>query len=373
MRRSKLLSVVVPAFNARQRLGRCLDSLLIRNQELLAALEVIVVNDGSTDDTSEIAHRYSAAYPDVFVVIDKENGNSGSCVNAALAVARGRYFRELDSDDWLDTDALEAFVGLLADCREDIVSTLKRDHFPDGHTFSYEGIGVDYDKTCLLDEFRFKRPMDKVHFTMHAMSYRTDFLRSICYRQLEGLFYTDQDLCYFPLKAARDIRFSRLCVYQYSEGRDDQSIAIRNVIKYKHDIFLIAKQLLEDFISVENELSENRRRVLLEIVYNPVFAFYSVSGNPYEPDVEELNRLVDLQTDLKQRMDELFAICRNNNTDMTNEEIKKLQEELEKKKAEIKAIYNELIEAGAWPLDDEALDIVGGGRGFTYTGSLGFR
>ena len=94
----KILTIVVPVYNMEDCLNRCLDSLLISSQELMQMLEVIVVNDGSTDGTSALAHSYEARFPGVFFVIDKENGNSGSCINAALAVATGKYFRQLDAE-----------------------------------------------------------------------------------------------------------------------------------------------------------------------------------------------------------------------------------------------------------------------------------
>lgn len=299
MGEAKILSVAVPAYNARDFIRQCLDSLLIPEQELFRALDVIVVNDGSTDGTSAIAHTYAERYPGVFRVIDKENGNSGSCINAALAVAEGKYFRELDSDDRFDTGALAAFVRLLAGRSEDIVSSLKLNRFPDGHTVTYEGLPVDYGKTCLIDCFRPRHPRDKVHFTMHTMSFRTAFLRSIGYRQLEGIFYTDMVLCYFPLKAARDIWFSDLCVYQYSEGREGQSLAPENLIRHRRDFFLVSKCLLEDFIPIQDSLGENRRRILLEIIYNYVNAFYQLSPAS-DPDRKELDRLTDLQPEFKE-------------------------------------------------------------------------
>ncbi|MBO4455426.1 MAG: glycosyltransferase [Bacteroidales bacterium] len=294
----KALTVAVPAYNAQDFLGRCLDSLLIKDRQRFLALEVIVVNDGSTDGTSAIAHRYETLYPQVFRVIDKANGNSGSCINAALAIATGKYFRELDADDSFDTDALDAFIQLLDGRGEDVVSTLKTNIFPDGHSESYEGLQVDYDKTCLIDGFRFRHPKDKVHFTMHALSFRTDFLRSIGYRQTEGIFYTDMVLCYFPLKAARDIWFSSLCVYQYSEGRDGQSVAPGNLSGHRHDLFLVSKRLLDDYIPVQDSLGANRRRILLEIIYNYVNVFYQLSPES-DPDREELDRLTRMLPELE--------------------------------------------------------------------------
>lgn len=313
----------MPAYNAQACLGRCLDSLLLPDQERFRALEVIVVNDGSTDGTSALAHRYAERYPEVFRVIDKENGNSGSCINAALAVATGKYFRELDSDDWFDTDALSDFIALLDGRSEDIVSTLKSNHFPDGSIETYEGLCVDYDKTCLIDEFVFRQRKDKVHLTMHAMSFRTDFLRGISYRQLEGLFYTDMIQCYYALKSARDIWFNKLCLYQYSQGRDDQSMAVENALKHRHHFFLVSKNLLEDYILIRDSLGENRRFILSEIIFNYVNVFYHLSQEA-DPDREELDRLMGMLPELK-----IFALRLK--LRQKEEEMQEISEKLAKK------------------------------------------
>ena len=94
----KILSIIVPSYNMEAYLPKCLRGLVIDDKELLGKLDVIVVNDGSKDRTSEIAHSFETKYPGVFRVIDKTNGHYGSCINAALPVAEGEYVKILDAD-----------------------------------------------------------------------------------------------------------------------------------------------------------------------------------------------------------------------------------------------------------------------------------
>ena len=108
---SKVLSVCVPSYNMEKYLNRCIDSFLV--PEVLDRLELIIVNDGSTDKTLSIANDYKARYPQTIVVIDKPNGHYGSCVNASLKVATGKYFRIVDADDWVDSKAMVEFVHAL--------------------------------------------------------------------------------------------------------------------------------------------------------------------------------------------------------------------------------------------------------------------
>ena len=115
---TKILSIVIPSYNMQDYLPACLDSLVVDDPALFAALDIIVVNDGSKDKTSAIAHDYAARYPDVIRVIDKPNGNYGSCVNRGLAEARGVFIKVLDADDTFDTAAFKQFIRRLIESEE---------------------------------------------------------------------------------------------------------------------------------------------------------------------------------------------------------------------------------------------------------------
>lgn len=88
----KILTIVIPTYNMQDYLRRCLDSLIVP-EEQMKHLEVLVVNDGSKDNSSAIAHEYQDKYPDTFRVIDKENGNYGSCVNRGLRMRQESILR----------------------------------------------------------------------------------------------------------------------------------------------------------------------------------------------------------------------------------------------------------------------------------------
>ena len=89
-------------------LPKCLGSLIIDNKELMQMLDVIVINDGSNDHTSKIAHEFETKYPNVFKVIDKQNGHYGSCINEGLRQMKGRFVRIIDADDSVDSVNFEA-------------------------------------------------------------------------------------------------------------------------------------------------------------------------------------------------------------------------------------------------------------------------
>ena len=100
----KIITFAIPCYNSADYMDKCLSSLLL--DDILDDIEVIIVNDGSSDNTSACAHEWEEKYPSVVRVIDKENGGHGSAVNAGLDHAEGLYYKVVDSDDWLDEASL---------------------------------------------------------------------------------------------------------------------------------------------------------------------------------------------------------------------------------------------------------------------------
>ena len=115
----KILSVSIASYNVEKFIRKALDSCCV--PEIMDRLEVLVVNDGSTDSTLEIAREYEEKYPQTFRVIDKKNGGYGSTVNASIKAATGKYFRLLDGDDWFDRDGLVSFIEELTVAEEDMI------------------------------------------------------------------------------------------------------------------------------------------------------------------------------------------------------------------------------------------------------------
>ena len=133
----KLLTVVVPSYNASKYLDFNLQSFL--RPSVPERLEVIVVDDGSTDDTARIADAYHEKYPDTIKVIHKENGGAGQARNVALEQIRGELVGLVDSDDFLERHMYEHLYSLMredVDIAECAIGLTERDDFPmdDGST-----------------------------------------------------------------------------------------------------------------------------------------------------------------------------------------------------------------------------------------------
>lgn len=217
----KLLSVAIPTYNMEKYLNRCLDSFVIEDKDLLNKLEVIVVNDGSKDSSSAIAHEYQQKYPNTFSVIDKENGHYGSCVNAALKVATGKYFRIVDSDDWVDTNNLYSLMSELTNREEDCIFT----RFTICDENKNENIeqnisGLLWGKA--LDLHKFEMPLNCI--AMHNLTYKRALLSAIDYKQTTGICYTDTEYVYYPFSQADTLYCYDKSLYQYYIGRGEQSM-----------------------------------------------------------------------------------------------------------------------------------------------------
>ena len=233
----KILSVSIASYNVEKFLRKALDSCNI--PEILDRLEVLIVNDGSTDGTLEIAREYEAMAPQTFRVIDKENGGYGSTVNASIRAATGKYFRLLDGDDWFDRDGLVKMIGELEQAEEDmIIAQFKRVFEEDGHE-ELRDEAEDIPETVV----RFDQLGDHEWFTMHAITYRTKILQENGIRLTEHCFYTDQEYDLLPLPWVETVRIFPHVVYCYRIGRGEQSVSLEGLEKHYNDQTIVLKRL----------------------------------------------------------------------------------------------------------------------------------
>ena len=106
----KLLTITVPCYNSQDYLDRCMESLLVGGEDV----EILIVDDGSTDRTAEMADAYAQKYPAIVKVIHKQNGGHGSAVNAGIAGATGLFFKVVDSDDWVKEESYYEILQALS-------------------------------------------------------------------------------------------------------------------------------------------------------------------------------------------------------------------------------------------------------------------
>ena len=202
-------------------LRRCLDSLVI-DEEGMKQLEVLVINDGSKDSSSQIAHEYQDKYPDTYRVIDKENGNYGSCINRGLKEATGKYVKVLDADDWFDTKVLATVVKNISEIDVDLVLTSMNTVNLEGGLLAVKHLSnqpsykiYEFADTC-------STPFEPIF--MHHVMYRLAILKDMHYTQYEGISYTDMQWVFSPMAYVKKAVNYPLCLYQYMVGRDGQTM-----------------------------------------------------------------------------------------------------------------------------------------------------
>ena len=268
----KRLSIIIPSYNMAQLLPRCLDSLIASG--VPEAFEAIVVNDGSKDDTLQVALRYRDAHPECIRVIDKPNGNYGSTINAALPQARGKYVKILDADDWFAPEALAKYVDELSGTDADMVVTHFTQIHPKGvkELAKYNLYGkepYEYGKTYPLDEvlsggyIRF--------FLMHSLTYKTELLLKNGYRQTEGCSYTDLEWDVYPLFYARDIVFFDTNLYQYNLDREGQTMDPKVLSRSLDQLGRVTENILAFYEEYPRaELSKERKAFLDQFYRNRI-------------------------------------------------------------------------------------------------------
>ena len=228
--KDKLLTVVVPAYNAEKYLAFNLRSFI--SPSVPEKLEVIVVDDGSTDDTARIADRYHEKYPETIRVIHKENAGHGSGINAGLHAATGTYFKVVDADDWVDHDALEKLLDYIATqptAAPDVIynnyywrlvdETKSPNDYERKAEFTEPFHGVEYYKV-----YNFEVIADKCYVKMHHMTIRTEILKAHQIHIDEHCYYVDMEYILYPMPYVQTIAFLPEFLYQYQIGLTGQSM-----------------------------------------------------------------------------------------------------------------------------------------------------
>lgn len=274
----KKLTIVIPAYNSEAYIARCLDSLLIGLDD---KLDVIVVNDGSTDNTSKIAHEYSNKHPFIRV-IDKENGGHGSAFNVAIKEAKGLYFKILDSDDTLDSDGLKNLIFFIE--KHSLEKKLPDIYFADYYSVSdsdrnsrvLNSVKKRVKKLNIVAPYSNMKKINPPHYLMLHMVYiKTSMLRDNDVSLLEHCFYEDNQLLFTALNYSNTFCYLDKAIYLYTVGRADQSISVEKMAKnYQHQHRVITA--CYSMFSYEQIKSYDRykRRVILSFFY--ILAFLSL-------------------------------------------------------------------------------------------------
>ena len=237
----KLLTVAVPCYNSQDYMRHCIESLLPGGERV----EILIIDDGSKDDTGRIADEYAEKYPTIVRVIHQENGGHGEGINQGLRHAAGTYFKVVDSDDWLSDD-FPAFLDLLEQCEARGGVDLAVTNYYYVHS---DGIGdrsINY--SSVLPEGRVftwadTRPF-RIHqmLTIHSCTFRTENMRKWGCELPKHTFYEDNLMVYLTLPHTRRMVYMNADLYRYAIGRPDQSVQRTVMMKRYHHQILVTER-----------------------------------------------------------------------------------------------------------------------------------
>ena len=278
----KLISFVVPSYNSEKYLQKCIDSLLLGGDDV----EIIIVNDGSKDNTINIANEYMEKYPSIIKVIDKENGGHGSGVNAGIDNATGLYFKVVDSDDWVDAAAYKKVLMTIKEHLSDASS-------PDMYLTNYVFERLDEGKQYVAD-YKKRIPINKMisfedikafglaeFMIMHSIIYKLDIVKESKVRLPHHTFYVDTIFTFVPLKLVKSIYYIDCDFYRYYVGRPDQSVTFKNMTKnYKMQIKVMYELSMAYSWEDLKTLPRKQRNFMIHdlIVKSYLTLFYVMAG-----------------------------------------------------------------------------------------------
>lgn len=242
----KYISFAIPCYNSEAYMAHAVESALVGGEDV----EILIVNDGSKDKTLEIARSFEERYPTIVKVVDKENGGHGDAVNAGLCAATGKYFKVVDSDDWLDEEALKRVLETLHKFEDE---NMEVDMLISNYV--YEKEGMEHKKVIY---YRNALPTEKVfgwkdvgHFhvgqyiLMHSVIYRTDLLK-VCQLKLpKHTFYVDNIYVYYPLPHVSTLYYLDVNLYRYYIGREDQSVNEKIMIQRVDQQIFVTKAMID--------------------------------------------------------------------------------------------------------------------------------
>lgn len=233
-----ILSIVVPTYNIEKYIERNIESFLNVEDNLKSLFEVLIVNDGSTDNTLSVVTELIEKIDDLNIrVINKSNGGHGSAVNKGIDEARGKYFKIVDGDDWVKKSDFEEYLKRLEKTNVDMVVT----NFSKQYTYENR---VELEKVIHVKDYYKSNKIPKI-FPMHSVTYKSSILKDNSIRLTEKIFYVDIQYIVFPLKFINDWEYWDLDVYQYFLGRPDQSMTIENRMKNIEHSRKVTESVLE--------------------------------------------------------------------------------------------------------------------------------
>lgn len=271
----KLITVTVPSYNAKDYLDRCLTSFITDSPDINQRIEVLIVNDGSTDETAQVAGAYVEKYPEMFRLINKENGGHGSGINTGIANATGKYFKIVDADDWVNDEEWKSFVQMLETQDTDIIASDYLCIQDETYDVLKEKLATS-DKDAYGSVRRMSRGEIKDVIKMHSMTIKSSILQNNGIQIDEGCFYVDAEYITYPIPYVETVYYDKRFVYMYRLGRDGQSMDVRSMQKNQGQHRYVMEQMLKTYLKMPLANKQQHRAYIEKCIAQMVESHYQI-------------------------------------------------------------------------------------------------
>lgn len=313
----KILTIVVPTYNAENYLRDNLKSFELK--DVLDFIEVLIINDGSTDGSLKIAEEFVGRYPNTYRVITKENGGHGSGINCGIKNAQGTYYKVVDADDWVEADAFVSLVNYLKESKSDIVYSgffwvydrgeMSISDFEKKVEFAKPFDSVIYQKEYKFDDIA----EDNLYIKMHNMTIKTSILRDHNISIDEHCYYVDAEYIIYPIPYVETISFIEDYVYFYRIGSTGQSVGIEKMQKNHENYNKVLNSLFKFYEQLGGNISCSKAkkkyisRVIARIVAGKIKIMLSF---PVSKQIKK--QLIVFDNELRRDFPEIYYSNLNN-------------------------------------------------------------
>lgn len=248
----KIITFGIPCYNSAAYMDTCIQSIL-DGSDGAQDIEIVIVDDGSyKDDTAAKADEWAEKYPEIIKAVHQENGGHGTAVLTGLSHATGTFYKVVDSDDWLDVEALSV---MLQKMRETEAAHADVDLFITNYVYEHSVDNTQHvvDYTRVLPEGRIFGWHEIGHFNitqnllMHALCYRTSVLREEGVPLPAHTFYVDNIYAWVPLPRCKRLYYLNKDLYRYFIGREDQSVNEKVMASRIDQQVLITRIMMESY------------------------------------------------------------------------------------------------------------------------------
>lgn len=290
-----------------------LDS--IANSKYIKDIEVLIIDDGSTDGTQKECEPYYKEYPDTFIYIKKQNGGHGSTINKGISIATGKYFRVLDGDDYFDTNALDLFIEkikvidtdmVISDFR--LVDDQKNRRIDPAVVHNGKSV---FDRLNDGNEYSLCTQFDTRIIGLSSLTIKTKLLQNNHVSITENCYYVDIEYVVWCIFLSSSFYYFKKPLYMYRKQNDGgNSVSKTNMIKnikMQERVSLSLLNLYKKFDSQGSMCDEKKK-----IIFDRIALVIGATMRTYLLMKKSRNRIVKFDNQIKSVSPELFHRLDNN-------------------------------------------------------------